>query len=95
MASKAAYQQKLESQLKEWDANLATLRAKSMQATADARIRFEDELEKLKTRREAANLRLEELARRSETAWEDTKEGTEKVWAEMGKTMERIAAQFK
>lgn len=95
MATKAAYQQKLEAQLKEWDAHLATLRAKSMQVTADARIGFEDELEKLKTRREAAHLRLEELARRSENAWEDTKEGTEKVWAEMGKAMERIAARFK
>lgn len=95
MASKQAYQQKLEAQLKEWDAHLENLRAKSGQVSADARISFENEMEKLKLRREAAYVRLDELAKRGEDAWEDTKEGTEKVWAEMGKAMERIVASFK
>lgn len=95
MASKDAYRQKLEAQLKEWDAHMASLRAKSAQMSADARIQFENELEKLKHRREAAYARLDELGKRGEDAWEDTKDVTEKVWAELGKSMERITAIFK
>lgn len=95
MASKAAYQQKLEAQLKEWDANLALVRAKASKATADARVSFENELEKMKVKREEAHRSLEELGKRSESAWEDMKDSTEKVWAEMGKAMEKMTARFK
>lgn len=95
MASKAAYQQKLEAQLKEWDANLALVRAQASKASADARVSFENELEKMKARREEAHKSLEELRNRSESAWEDMKDSTEKVWAEMGKAMEKMTARFK
>jgi len=95
MASKTAYQQKLEAQLKEGDANLALVRAKASTASADARVNFENELEKMKAKREEAHKSLEELGKRSEDAWEDMKDGTEKAWAEMGRAMEKMTARFK
>lgn len=48
MATKEAYQKKLEAQLKEWDAKLDLLSAKAQKATADARIKYENDLESLK-----------------------------------------------
>lgn len=95
MASKEAYQQKLAAQLKEWDAKLDVLSAKARQATADARIGYENELEALKARRAAAQEALQELARRSESAWEDVRDAAEKAWEDMGKAMEKITARFK
>ena len=44
MATKEAYQKKLEAQLAEWDAKLEVLAAKARNATAAARISYEDEL---------------------------------------------------
>ena len=95
MASKEAYQNKLEAQLKEWDAKLDQLSAKAQKATADARIRYENELENLKGNRAAALKMLDELGRRNENAWEDMKDGAEKVWAEMSKAIDNVAARFK
>lgn len=95
MASKEAYQQKLAAQLKEWDAKLDVLSAKARQATADARIGYENELEAMKARRAAAQETLLELGRRGETAWEDMKDAAEKAWDDMGKAMDKITARFK
>jgi len=95
MATKEAYQKKLEAHLKEWDAKLDELSAKAQKATADARINYENELEKLRSKRAAAHTTLEELGKRGENAWEDMKDGVEKVWDEMGKAIEKVAARFK
>ncbi len=95
MATKEAYQKKLEAQLQEWDAKLDQLSAKAQNATADARITYENELESLKSKRAAAHTTLEELGKRGESAWEDMKDGAEKVWDELSKAMEKVAARFK
>jgi hypothetical protein len=55
MATKEAYQKKLEAQLKEWDAKLDQLSAKAQKATAEARITYENELESLKSKQAAAH----------------------------------------
>ena len=95
MATKEAHQQKLAAHLKEWDAKLAQLSANAQKATAEARIKYENELESLKARQAAAHKTFEELGKRSENVWEDMKGGVEKVWDEMSKAIERAAARFK
>ncbi|HZR03750.1 MAG TPA: hypothetical protein VFA81_11315 [Burkholderiales bacterium] len=95
MATKEAYEKKLEAQLKEWNAKLDALSAKAQKATADARITYENELESLKSKRAAAYKTLDELRMRSEHTWENMKEGAENVWDEMNKAIERISARFK
>jgi hypothetical protein len=95
MASREAYQKKLEAQLNEWEAKLKLLSAKAQKATADARIGYENEIKLLKSKRAAARKALAELGERSDSAWEDMKDGLEKTWDEMGKAIEKIAARFK
>ncbi len=95
MATKEAYQKKLEAHLKEWDAKLDQLSAKAQKATADARIHYENELENLRSKQAAAHKTLEELGKRGENAWEDMKDGVEKVWDEMGKAIDKVTARFK
>ena len=95
MATKEAYEKKLEAQLKEWEAKLDLLSAKAQKATADARIKYENELESLRSKRAAARKTLEELGKRSENAWEDMKVGAEKVWDEMSKAIDKAATRFK
>ena len=95
MATKEAYGKKLEAQLAEWDAKLDVLAAKARNATAAARISYEDELESLRGKRAQALSALQELGKRGEDAWEDMKDGVKKAWDDMGKAVERIAARFK
>jgi hypothetical protein len=95
MASREAYQKKLEAQLNEWDAKLKQLGAKAQKATADARITYENDIESLKGKRAAARKALAELGERGDNAWEDMKDGMEKAWDEMSKAIDKISSRFK
>lgn len=95
MAKKEAYQKKLEAQFKVWDAELDVLSAKAQKATAGARIKYQNELESLRSKRAAALKSFEELGKRSENAWEDMKDGVEKIWDDMSKSIEKAVARFK
>jgi phage shock protein A len=95
MASKQAYQQKLEAQLHEWDARLDVLSARAQKATADARIDYENELAALKAKRAAAHDTLQELGQRGETAWEDMKDGVERAWDDLRTAIDKVAARLK
>jgi len=95
MATKEADQRKLEAQLKEWDAKLDLFSAKAQKATADAQIKYENELESLKSKRAAARQTFEAPGKRSENACKDMKDGVEKVWDEMSRAIEKAAARFK
>ena len=94
MATRAAYASKLEAELKIWDAKIAVWSAKADKATAMARIHYENELDSLRSKRAVARNTLENLGKRSDDAWEDMKEGVERVWSEMGKAMKKGAARF-
>jgi hypothetical protein len=95
MATKDAYKSKLEAEIKEWDAKLDQLSAKAQEATADARIAYENELESLKSKRAVAQEALEEWGKHSRNAWEDVKNGAQSAWHEMSKAVERVTSRFK
>lgn len=95
MTEKQAYQQKLETQLKEWDTRLEELKSKAQEAKIEIRAEYEKQLEILASKRDLARTKVLELRQRTEGAWEDLKGGTEKAWEEMRKTLDRIASRFK
>ena len=95
MSAKHSFQQKLEAQFEEWDAELAELKAKTKEPKAKTRAEFEKQLEAITGMRAEAEEKLRELRKRSEDAWEDLKEGTAKAWDEMREALDRIVARFK
>lgn len=95
MATKQVYLQRLEAQLKDWDARLSVLSAKAQRVKADARIGYENEVETLRRNRAAARAMLEDLGKRGEDAWEDMKDGVETARDEMRRGLEKLAARFK
>lgn len=92
---KQAFQQKLEAQLKEWDAMLEELKSKAQDAKTEIRADYEKQLEILASKRDLARTKVLELRQRTEDAWEDLKGGTEKAWDEMRKALDHIASRFK
>jgi len=93
--AKEAFQEKLETQLREWDKKLDGLKGKAKKAKADLRHDLEAQLEALRAQRAAAHDKLQELRQRSENAWEDLKEGAENTWDEMQKAIDSIVARFR
>lgn len=95
LSAKQSFQQKLEAQLKEWDAMLDELKAKAPGLKGKIRTEYENQLETLAEKRANANEKLQNLRKHTEDAWEDLKEGVEGAWADMRVAMERIASRFK
>ena len=95
VATKEAYQRKLEAQLKEWDKQLDQLMAKAKKVRADARTRIEEELAGLKDKRAAAQKKFDELRHHGEGAWEELKDGVEKAWGDISDALGKAVARFK
>lgn len=95
VTKKEAFQQKLETQLKAWDAKFDELTAKAQDAQAEIRADVKKQLQVLAGKRAEAQAKLLELRQRTEGAWEDLKTGAEKTWDEIHEALSHIAARFK
>ncbi|MCK8465533.1 coiled coil domain-containing protein [Aliiroseovarius sp. S1339] len=94
MDKKEDYQDKLQAQLDEWNAEIAKLRAKAEEAQAAARVKYLEEVEELRGHQKKAEERLKELAHAQGEAWKDMKTGVEAAWDEMGDAMKRAWKRF-
>ncbi len=95
MDKKQAYREKMEAQLKEWDARIDQLKAKAQQAKADAKIEYQEELETLRAKKAVMIQKLEELKNSSEEAWQVVKTGVENAASELKGAFERASSKFK
>lgn len=94
MSTKKAYEEKLQAQLDEWNAEIEKLKAKADKAEADARIEYYEQIEKLREQQREAQSRLDEFRRAGEDAWEDLKAGIENARDSLGKAVKTAAARF-
>jgi hypothetical protein len=82
---KETYQEKMDAQLKEWTAMLEELKAKAQQASVDATIQYQEQIELLRTKYDAAQAKLQELRTAGESAWEHLAADMENAWKELRK----------
>ncbi len=74
-----AYEEKLDAQLKEWNAQIALLKAKAENAKADAKIDYYKTIETLEAKQDEAKTKLQELKTAGDEAWEDRQEEVRKT----------------
>ncbi|MFO7634804.1 MAG: hypothetical protein R6W76_19805 [Caldilinea sp.] len=77
MSSKQEYQQQLQAQLDEWQADVDRLRAKVSTAITDVHPEMDERIEELKRRIEAGQTQLAELAKASDDGWKSMKDDIE------------------
>ncbi|MEJ2032335.1 MAG: coiled coil domain-containing protein [Deltaproteobacteria bacterium] len=90
-----AFEEKLDAQLKEWNAQIALLKAKANTAKAEAKVEYYAKIEALQHKRDSAKAKLQELKDAGDEAWEDLKAGAEKAWAEVKAAFHDAASKFK
>ncbi|SEO67802.1 hypothetical protein [Aquisalimonas asiatica] len=95
MARRDEYVEKFKAQLDQWNAELAKLEAKANEAQADARLRYESEIEELRQRREEARERMKELEQAGEEAWDDFRKNAEKAWKDLDEGFRKAWSHFK
>ena len=90
-----AYEEKLEAQFEEWNAQIALLKAKADKAKAEAKIEYYKNIETLEHKQEVAGTKLHELKTAGDEAWESLKTGAEKAWDEVKAAYHNAASKFK
>jgi chromosome segregation ATPase len=95
MSMKEQYEQKLEAQLDEWNAEINKIKAKAKGAEADGIIEYEKEIKELNSKQEAAKDKLKELKNASEDAWEDLKVGIDDALGSLGKAFKSATSRLK
>lgn len=90
-----AYEEKLDAQLEEWNAQIALLKVRADKARAEAKIEYYKTIEALQHRQDEAETKLQELKTAGDEAWEDLKTGAEKAWAEVKSAFHDATSKFK
>lgn len=90
-----AFEEKLDAQINELNAQIALLKAKADKAKAEAKIEYLKSIEGLQLKRDTARAKLHELKSAGDEAWEDLKSGAEKAWDDLKSAFHAAAAKFK
>ncbi|GFE62834.1 coiled coil domain-containing protein [Geobacter sp. AOG2] len=90
-----AYEERLDAQLKEWNAQITLLKAKAEKMTADMKVEYYKAIESLQHKQGEAGIRLRELKASGDEAWEDMKTGLEKAWTEVKAAFHEATSKFK
>lgn len=95
VSAKQDFLERLEAAHRDWDARFDILKNKASEATAGLREELREEVDALAGKRTAIEVRMQELRRRTEDAWEDLREGMESAWKELQDTLHRVASRLK
>lgn len=94
MSMKDAYLQKIDAQMEEWKTEIDKMKAKADKADADAKLKYYEQIEELRTKQQAAQEKLRELRNSSEDAWEDLKAGFELARVSLGEAIKSASSRF-
>lgn len=92
---KKLYEQKIAAQLAEWRADIDKLQARAKGASADARLKYAKQIDKLELKYGEGKSKLKEIAESTEEAWESIKDGADSLWDTMKSTFAEIKDKFK
>ena len=81
--------------LKKTDAEIDKLQAEADEASGDAKIAYEEEIDNLKEKRAAAAKQLDELGDASADSWDDAKEGFTEAYKALYDAYKEALANFK
>ena len=93
MSTKKAYEEKLQVQLDEFQAEIDRLKARADKAEEPSW--HKKQLEALQEKQAVAREKLGELRAAGDDAWEDLKEGVGTAWNSVGDALKSAAKQFK
>ncbi len=95
MSTKEAYKEKIEAEVDLAQAKLAELKAQARSSTADARIKYDDQIDKLQQRVDATRDKLKELGESGEDSWEQLKDSIEHTWKTLNSAVRDAVARIK
>jgi TolA-binding protein len=92
--TKEEFLKKLETRLKELDAEIAKLREKGRDLKDEAKANWDQKTTELETKRDAARAKLAEVRDSSAEAWKDVQEGAQSAWNELDQAFRDASREF-
>lgn len=81
LENRDAYVQKLKAKIDEWNADIDKLTVKARQLKAEKEIEYRDQIEALRSKREAMEAKIASLRNSGESSWEELRKNVETSWA--------------
>lgn len=95
MQDKKTYQDSMEAKLRELGLKIDQLQIKAGKAGTDAKANFNQQIDDLKTKRNAMQQKLQELKSSGNEAWGSLQTGLKSAWDELSSAVEDAASKFK
>ena len=92
--TKDEFQQKLETRLKELDAEMVVLREKGRDLKDEAKVKWDEKLVELEAKRDTARAKLAEVGESSAEAWKDLQKGAQAAWNDMDTAFSEASREF-
>ncbi len=92
---KKAYQEKKEAQLREWGARIEELKVKAEKSKAELKIKYEKQIEALRSQQDVAQQKLWEFKKSGENAWEGLRTGLDESLDGLRDVFERTTSKFR
>jgi chromosome segregation ATPase len=92
---KEEYQKKIQIQLDEWKADIDRLKEKAKLASADAKLKYKENIDKLEAKMTEGKSKLKDLMESSGDAWDVVKEGADSIWDTMKATFSEVKLKFR
>lgn len=95
MSEKELYRQKRQAELDQWQADIEKLKAKASEASADAQLEINKQVDALQLKVEEGKAKLAEVAEAGDDAWDSIKDGFESAWDSVKSAFSDAASKFK
>lgn len=95
MDKKEIYQEKMSAKLHEWQAKIDVLKARADQVGADQKLKYQEQIDNLRTKQRHMRAKLDELKAASESTWEEIKTRVDRAWEDLEGAVEKLTKKFK
>ncbi len=87
---KETYQKRFQDQLDEWRADIDRLRERAKSASAETKLKYDEQIDKLEIKLEEGRARLNDLKESGADVWDSVKDGAESIWDTMKATFAEV-----
>ena len=91
---KQTYTATAEAKMQKLGAEIDALQAKANLAKADAKVKYQEQIDTLKAKRSDAKIKLDALKDSAGNAWEEMQVGIESAWKELQSAFDRAKSEL-
>jgi broad specificity phosphatase PhoE len=92
---KEDFRRRSEAKLREWDSKLAEMQTRAEQATGQAKVDLERQIDEQKPKLEEARRQLKEIDATAGEKWADFKQRSNKAWDDISSGFDRAFSRFR